>query len=59
MILGMNITDESDKNREFLSREIGFGQRDRKLWRDYRPLGACSALHMGQISGNYASGDLA
>jgi serine protein kinase len=59
MILGMNITDESDKNREFLSREIGFSDNEiETLWRDYRPLGACSAFIWNSIR-NYTSGDLA
>jgi serine protein kinase len=59
MILGMNITDESDKNREFLSREIGFSDNEiETLWRDYRPLGACSAFIWDSIR-NYTSGDLA
>jgi serine protein kinase len=59
MILGMNITDESDKNREFLSREIGFSDNEiETLWRDYRPLGACSAFIWDSIR-NFTSGDLA
>jgi serine protein kinase len=59
MILGMNITGETDKNREFLSREVGFSDNEiDTLWRDYRPLGACSAFIWDSIR-NYANGDLA
>ncbi len=59
MILGMNIIDEPDKNREFLSKEIGFSDNEiETLWRDYRPLGACSAFIWDSIR-NYANGDLA
>ena len=59
MILGMNITDEPDKNRDFLSREIGFSDNEiDTLWGDYRPLGACSAFIWNSIR-NYTNGDLA
>ena len=59
MILGMNITDEPDKNREFFSKEIGFSDNEiETLWRDYRPLGACSAFIWDSIR-NHTNGDLA
>ena len=59
MILGMNITDEPDKNRDFLSREIGFSDNEiDTLWGDFRPLGACSAFIWNSIR-NYTNGDLA
>ncbi len=59
MILGMNITDEPEKNREFLSKEIGFSDNEiETLWGDFRPLGACSAFIWDSIR-NYANGDLA
>ena len=59
MILGMNITDEADKNREFLSREIGFSDNEiDTLWVDYRPLGACSSFIWNDIR-NFTNGDLA
>ena len=59
MILAMNITDELDKNREFLSKEIGFSDNEiETLWGDYRPLGACTAFILNSIR-NYTNGDLA
>ncbi len=59
MILAMNITGEPDKNREFLSREVGFSDNEiETLWRDYRPLGACSAFIWNSIR-NQTDGDLA
>ena len=59
MILGMNITGEPDKNRDFLSKEIGFSDNEiETLWGDYRPLGACSAFIWDSIR-NYTDGDLA
>ena len=59
MILGMNITDDADRNREFLSREIGFSDNEiDTLWGDYRPLGACSAFIWNSIR-NHTNGDLA
>jgi serine protein kinase len=59
MILGMNITNEPDKNREFLSKEVGLSDNEiETLWADYRPLGACSAFIWDSIR-NYTNGDLA
>ncbi|MFO7714340.1 serine protein kinase PrkA [Desulfosarcina sp.] len=59
MILGMNITDEPDKSRDFLSQEIGFSDNEiETLWRDFRPLGACSAFIWNSIR-NFANGELA
>ncbi len=59
MILAMNITDEPDKTREFLSKEIGFSDNEiETLWGDYRPLGACTAFILNSIR-NYTNGDLA
>ena len=59
MILGMNIHDDPDECREFLSREIGFSDNEiETLWVDYRPLGACSAYIWNDIR-RHANGDLA
>jgi serine protein kinase len=59
MILGMNISDNSVENREFLSREIGFSDNEiETLWVDYRPLGACTAFIWNDIR-KYTNGDLA
>ena len=59
MILGMNIHDDLEENREFLSKEIGFSDNEiETLWVDYRPLGACSAFIWNDIR-NYTNGDLA
>jgi serine protein kinase len=50
MILGMNMFDSPDRNREFLSAEIGFSDNEiETLWVDYRPLGACSAYIWNDI----------
>lgn len=59
MILGMNIHDDPDQNREFLSRQIGFSDNAiETLWLDYRPLGACSAFIWNEIR-QTTGGDLA
>jgi serine protein kinase len=59
MILGMNIYDAPDKNREFLSQEVGFSDNEiENLWVNYRPLGACSAFIWNDIR-NFTNGDLA
>jgi serine protein kinase len=43
MILAMNLFDDSDENKKFLAKQIGFSDKDiEKLYEDYRPLGACS-----------------
>ena len=58
MILGMNIHDDPNKNREFLSEEIGFSDNElENLWVDYRPLGACTAFIWNDIR-NFTNGDL-
>ncbi|MGD8701525.1 MAG: serine protein kinase PrkA [Desulfosarcina sp.] len=59
MILGMNVADNPDENRDFLSKEIGFSDNEiETLWVDYRPLGACSAFIWNDIR-NHTNGDLA
>ncbi len=58
MILGMNVYDNADKSREFLSQEIGFSDNElENLWVDYRPLGACTAYIWNDII-NFTNGDL-
>ena len=43
MILAMNLYEDPDKNRNFLSEKIGFSDSEiEKLYRNYRPLGACT-----------------
>ena len=49
-ILAMNLFDDSDKNKEFLAKQIGFSDKDiEKLYEDYRPLGACSGYIWNDI----------
>jgi serine protein kinase len=58
MILGMNIHENPDKNREFLSQEVGFSDNEiENLWVNYRPLGACSAFIWNDIR-SFANDDL-
>ena len=58
MILGMNIYDSPDQNREFLAQEIGFSDNEiENLWVDYRPLGACSAFIWNDIR-RYTNDDI-
>ena len=50
MILAMNLFDDSDKNKEYLAKQIGFSDKDiEKLYGDYRPLGACSGYIWNDI----------
>ena len=50
MILAMNLFDDSDKNKEYLAKQIGFSDKDiEKLYEDYRPLGACSGYIWNDI----------
>jgi serine protein kinase len=57
VILGMNLYDEPDKNREFLSREIGFSDNEiENLWVNYRPLGACTVFIWNEIR-KFTNGD--
>ena len=58
MILGMNIHENPEKNREFLSQEVGFSDNEiENLWINYRPLGACSAFIWNDIR-NFTNDDL-
>jgi serine protein kinase len=50
MILGMNLFDDPDKNREFLSQQIGFSDKEIEThYENYRPLGACSSYIWNDI----------
>ena len=50
MILAMNLFDDSDKNKEYLAKQIGFSDKAiEKLYEDYRPLGACSGYIWNDI----------
>ena len=50
VILGMNLFDDSEKNKEFLAKQIGFSNKEiEKLYEDYRPLGACSGYIWNDI----------
>ncbi|GAG42851.1 unnamed protein product, partial [marine sediment metagenome] len=50
MILAMNLFEGSDKNKEFLAKQIGFSDKDiQKLYENYRPLGACSGYIWNDI----------
>ena len=58
MILGMNLFDDPDKNREFLTRQIGFSDKEiETLYGNYRPLGACSGYIWNDIK-NLADGNI-
>jgi serine protein kinase len=53
MILAMNLFDDSDENKKFLAKQIGFSDDDiEKLYEDYRPLGACSGYIWNDIRSN-------
>jgi serine protein kinase len=50
MILAMNLFEDSEKNKEFLAKQIGFSDDDiLKLYENYRPLGACSGYIWNDI----------
>ncbi len=58
MILAMNLFDDPDENKSFLSREIGFSDGEiETLYDNYRPLGACSAYIWNDIR-NHTAGDI-
>ena len=50
MILGMNLFDDPDQNREYLAKQIGFSDKEIEvLYENYRPLGACSGYIWNDI----------
>jgi serine protein kinase len=58
MILGMNLFDDSDENKAFLAKQVGFSDEDiEKLYENYRPLGACSGYIWNDIR-NHCGGNL-
>ena len=49
-ILAMNLFEDSDENRQYLAKQIGFSDKDiEKLYENYRPLGACSGYIWNDI----------
>jgi len=49
-ILAMNLFENSDENRQYLAKQIGFSDKDiEKLYENYRPLGACSGYIWNDI----------
>lgn len=58
LILAMNLFDDPDQNRYFLSKTIGFSDKAiDTLYEDYRPLGACSGYIWNDIR-YHTDGDL-
>ncbi|MDO9111880.1 MAG: serine protein kinase PrkA, partial [Desulfatirhabdiaceae bacterium] len=58
MILAMNLFDDPDENKAFLSTEAGFSDGEiESLYDNYRPLGACTAYMWNDIL-NHAGGDI-
>ena len=58
MILAMNLFDDPEENKTFLSRIFGFSDKAmEQLYDNYRPLGACSGYIWNDIR-QYADGDL-
>jgi serine protein kinase len=59
MILAMNLFELPDDNKTFLTREIGFSDRELEaLYDHFRPLGACSGYIWNDIR-THCGGDLA
>ncbi|MBU0697980.1 MAG: hypothetical protein KKE59_00915 [Proteobacteria bacterium] len=58
LILAMNLFENSDDNKTFLGRQIGFSDRDiEAFYENYRPLGACSGYIWNDIR-NCADGNI-
>ncbi|RJP79443.1 MAG: serine protein kinase PrkA [Desulfobacteraceae bacterium] len=59
MILGMNLFEDMDENKKFLSQKIGFTDPEiETLYENYRPLGACSGYIWNDIR-NLTDGKIA
>jgi serine protein kinase len=58
VVLAMNLFDDMDENKSFLSREIGFSDGEiESLYDNYRPLGACTAYMWNDIR-NHTAGEI-
>ncbi|MGE5255779.1 MAG: hypothetical protein ACM3KE_03860, partial [Hyphomicrobiales bacterium] len=58
MILAMNLFELPDDNKTFLTREMGFADREMEaLYSYYRPLGACSGYIWNEVR-SHCGGDL-
>ena len=56
MILAMNLFEDSDQNREFLVKQIGFSDKEVEVvYENYRPIGACSGYIWNDIR-NFTGG---
>ena len=58
MILAMNLFDTPDESKSYLSECIGFTEKQiEKLYKNYRPLGACSDFMLNDIK-NLTNGNI-
>jgi serine protein kinase len=58
MILAMNLFEDSEENKAYLAKMIGFSDKDiETLYENYRPLGACSGYIWNDIK-NHTGGDM-
>jgi serine protein kinase len=58
MVLAMNLLEDSDENRAYLAKLVGFSDNEiEQLYENYRPLGACSGYIWNDIRNNIG-GDL-
>lgn len=58
MILAMNLFDDENENKYFLSKETGFSDGEiESLYDNYRPLGACTGYIWNELR-NYAGGGI-
>ena len=58
MILGMNLYDDRDESRNYLTRKVGFSDEELEACEgNYRPLGACSAYIWNDIR-NFTGGKI-
>jgi serine protein kinase len=56
MILGMNLFEDPNQNKEFLAKQIGFSDKQVEAhYENYRPLGACSGYIWNDIR-NFTGG---